>query len=497
MARRYRPAHAAPKPARSGKQRAAIGTGAVVAVLLLVAAGAVYSVNRKFDLIPRLSANTRLDEAADDEPKNYLVVGSDSREDLDPDAADAGSYLGGDETPEGKRADVIMIVRVDPEGQRLDILSLQRDLWVPISGTGANQRINTAYSGGAQQLIDTIRDDFGIEIHHYVEVDFEGFKGIVDTVDGVPLYFDRAMRDTNSGLNIMEPGCVTLDGEQALAFARARHLQYMKDGVWRDDPTGDLGRISRQQVFMRRMFDRAASKVSFTDLRSMNDLADIAIDYVTIDHDLEITKAINVAKQFGTFEGESIQSYTLPVEGFTTDGGAAVLRYDPIAAQPILNVFRDVPVTGVDPSLVEVQVSNGSGTPMQATDTSNALSFVGFTTEILADSPDQATTTVRYAPGSEPQARTVARYVAGGAELSEDVGLPEGTVVLTTGTDFTSILSSPLPDDDPAIRAATTPTTTASEPDGDAGTSPAPAPTTSTTVGVTPGEAPPGVECDG
>ena len=159
---RYRPRHSARPLRRTAAQRGIIGLGAVVAVLCLVAAGAVFAVNRKFDLIPRLSADTRLDEATDDEPKNYLVVGSDSREGLDADAGDAGAYFGGDETPEGRRADVIMIVRVDPEGERLDILSLQRDLWVPIAGTGGNQRINTAYTGGAQQLIDTIRDDFGL-----------------------------------------------------------------------------------------------------------------------------------------------------------------------------------------------------------------------------------------------------------------------------------------------------------------------------------------------
>ena len=491
---------------RSTGQRVVLGSGVAVAVLCLVAAGVIFGLARKFDLIPRLGADTQLDAAGDDEARNYLVVGSDSREGIDEDDPNAQSLIGGSESPDGKRADVIMIVRVDPAGERLDLLSLPRDLWVPIAGTGENQRINTAYAGGAQQLIDTIRDDFGIEINHYVEIDFKGFQGIVDTVGGVPMYFDRAMRDTSSGLYVDAPGCVTLDGEQALAFARARHLEYMDDGVWRSDPTGDLGRISRQQLFMRRMFDRVVSEVSFTDVGSLNSLLDVAIDYVTIDRNLELGRAMTVAQQFGTFEGESIVTHALPVEGYTTAGGASVLRYDPIEALPILNTFRDQPQLDLDPELVTVQVSNGSGAPMQATETGEGLEPIGFTVEIAADATETwDRTTVRFAPGAELAARSVARYVTGGADLVEDPTLAEGAVVLVTGLDFTTVATQPLAADDPSIVVVTTTTTvddgstddgTTDDGSGATTTTTAVPETTTTTVGVTPGEPPPGVECE-
>ena len=489
---------------RSTGQKVLLGSGVVVVVACLVVAGVLFGLARKFDLIPRLSADTQLDQAIDDEPRNYLVVGSDSRENVDADAADAASMVGGGETPDGKRADVIMIVRVDPAGTRLDLLSLPRDLWIPIAGTDGSQRINTAYAGGPQRLIDTIRDEFGIEIHHYVEIDFQGFQGIVDVVGGVPLYFDRAMRDSGSGLYVDKPGCVVLDGQQALAFARARHLQYMRDGIWRDDPTGDLGRISRQQLFMRRMFDQVASNVSLTDVGDLNDLLDVAIEYVTIDNELELTRAITVAQQFGTFEGDSIQTHSLPVEGWTTDGGAAVLRYDPVESLGILNLFRDEPQLhlAVDPSDVAVQVANGSGTPMQATDTGTALEPFGFDVAIVADAPETwSRTTVRFAPGAEPSARAVARHVVGGADLVEDPTLAAGEVQLVTGADFTAVATAPLALDDPAIVVvATSSTTTSSVPDDDGGTtetSVAPAePTTTTTIGITPGEPPAGVVCE-
>ena len=86
---------------------------------------------------------------------------------------------------------------------------------MPIADTGESQRINTAYSAddGPQRLIDTIQQDFGIPINHYIEVDFAGFKGVVDAIGGVPMYFDTPMRDDNSGLNVTEAGCTTLDGD--------------------------------------------------------------------------------------------------------------------------------------------------------------------------------------------------------------------------------------------------------------------------------------------
>jgi len=479
-----------------------VSAGAIATVLLVLAAGSLFMVNRKFDLIPRLSGDTSLDEAADDEAKNYLVVGSDSRDDIDDDDPNAAIYIGGGEAPEGKRADVIMVVRVDPNGEQLDILSLQRDLWLPISGTDGSQRINTAYEAGPQQLIDTIRDNFAIEINHYVEIDFRGFQGIVDTIDGVPLYFERAMRDRNSGLYIESPGCVTLNGQQALAFARARYLEYMRNGVWQTDPTGDLGRISRQQIFMRRMFDRTASKVSFTDIRSMNDLADVAIEHMTLDADLEITKAINVAKQFGTFEGESIKSYSLPVESYTTNGGAAVLRIVPEGSEEILNIFRDTPGAPIqiDPADVTLAVRNGSGIRGQAGEARDALELVDFTVTGTGDAEaPYDNTTVLFAPGSEATARAVARWIDGGAVLTEDAALDPGEVQLVTGADFDGLASSPLAVDDPSlvVVAAVTTGSTSSAGSSTGGTTPAaPAPTTTTTVGVTPGEPPPGTVCE-
>lgn len=505
---------------RTGRQRVVLACGGVLSVLLLVIAGLIVGVNNKLDLIPRLGADTQLDEVGEGDPRNYLVVGSDDRDGLDPDAPGADVYLGDvpDPEPSGRRADVIMIVRVDPDGERLDVLSVPRDLWLPIAGTGSSQRINTAYSGGPQQLIDTIRENFGIEIHHYAELDFVGFKGIVDAMDGVPMWFDEPMRDEGSGLDIAQSGCVNLDGFQALAFVRARNLQHQTEAGWEYDPTGDWGRMSRQQAFMRRVAEKAANEMSLTDLRSLNEMADLAIDYVTVDQNLEVTKAVNIVRQLGTFEDETLRFHSLPADEDVTDGGADILRLREMAAQAVLNEFREEPVEMSLAAMVSLTVLNGSGVDGQASDVADALEVVGFDVAEVGDAGGTwDSTTVRHAPGSAEEARTVARHITGGAVLDEDDGLDSGVVILVTGSDLTTIMDSPMAEDDPSIERLgetgsqdTAPSTDgpATEGTATAGTNPeadsetrtgqAGATTTTTTTihGVVPGEPPEGVTCD-
>ena len=157
------------------------------------------------------------------------------------------------------------------------------------------------------------------------------------------MYFDHPLLDDNSGLVITETGCQTLNGQQALAFARSRHLRYSDGLEWIDDPSGDLGRISRQQFFMRRMMDQVAKK-AFSDPLVTNDLISVAQEYIKLDDDSEITKVVAMGQRMGQFEGDSIKSWTLPTTAFTTDGGAAVLKLDPAGAQPVIDRFRGLAV---------------------------------------------------------------------------------------------------------------------------------------------------------
>ncbi|MCB0953962.1 MAG: LCP family protein, partial [Microthrixaceae bacterium] len=203
---------------------------AFVVVAALLVAGYGWWTYQKVDRV-----DVDLADVAHGEPRNYLIVGSDSRESVDEDDPNAALFLG-DDAPGGQRSDSISILRVDPDGERIDVLSIPRDLWVELPD-GSEQRINAAYAQSTQTLIDTIDKNLGIPIHHFAEVDFVGFQRLIDALGGVPMYFDSAVRDKNSGLSISGAGCAVLDGPQGLAFARSRHLEYEDSDGWHTDGT--------------------------------------------------------------------------------------------------------------------------------------------------------------------------------------------------------------------------------------------------------------------
>src|SRR6478735_2991219 len=271
------------KPPRRGR-RALKGLGLVVVVAILAVVAVVGYGFYRYNQIGR--EDLALAESAGS-AQNFLIVGSDTRSVVDKSDPNYKAF-GTDQSP--PRSDTIMIARVDPKAKTVDLISFPRDLWVPISPSGEAERINTAYNvedrqqDGAQRLVDTIKADFGIDINHYVEIDFSSFKGVVDAVGGVSMYFDTAVRDTSTGFYQYELGCQTLNGEQGLALSRSRHFQYQnRKGTWVDDPSSDLGRIARQQYFLRKMVDRATAKFGGFDLKAMNDLVSSTSDKLKLD----------------------------------------------------------------------------------------------------------------------------------------------------------------------------------------------------------------------
>ncbi len=403
-------------------------------------------------------------------PTNFLVVGSDSRAAVAKNDPNSGAFLDG--TASGKRSDTILIVRVDPRTRTATMLSLPRDLWVPIAGTHEMQRINAAYGLGQQVLADTIQQYLGIPINHYVEIDFRGFQGLVNAIGGVPMYFERAMRDANSGLDVEHPGCVTLDGSQALAFARSRHLQYILHGVWQTDPTGDLGRITRQQLFVKRAISRAVSK-GLTNPVTLDNLVNIGVSNVGIDGGLSPKDLVSLGRRFATFPASQLATYTVPVTPFTTPAGADVLQLDSLASVPTLDLFRTqkgfVPGGGAGASSeasVPIEVLNGSGLDKRAANVAGALEGAGFTISSTGDAsligPETvARTEIRYADGDQLAALQLQSHLMAGATLVEDSAVPSGTLLLVVGTDFTKVSASVVPSRPrrprrPATIAATT-----------------------------------------
>ena len=237
---------------------------------------------------------------------NMLVVGSDSRDSLDD--ADGSRY--GDVG--GQRNDTTLVVRVELARKRVSMLSIPRDLVVPIAGTGGENRINAAFQGGPGQLVKTV-EQTSIPIHHYVLIDFDGFRAIVDALGGIDVRFPYSSRDLKSGLDIREAGCRHLaGGGRAFALARSRYFAYQLDGVWHSDPWADLGRIRRQQAFLQSLVKAALDKGLTNPVRA-NAFVGSLVHEVTKDSALRVGDVIRTGAAFRSFSPSKLGTYTLPV----------------------------------------------------------------------------------------------------------------------------------------------------------------------------------------
>ncbi|HUW01530.1 MAG TPA: LCP family protein [Acidimicrobiales bacterium] len=467
---------------RSPRQKVLLSIGVVVAlVCMLGAAGVVYAYVR-YSSITRY--DVALPPAAEGEPRNFLLVGSDSREGLDPTDADyAGFVTDGVDEGAGQRTDTIMVLRVDPDTEQADLLSLPRDLYLPIGGPdGSKDRINAAFAQDRQTLIDTIQSGLGIPIHHYVEVDFGGFKDMVGAIGGVDVSFDAALRDPNTGLDISSPGCVSLGPTEALQFVRSRHLEIRRDGEWVSDPTGDLGRITRQQLFIRQAVGKALSK-GLTNPVRLNELVGVGVDNVGLDPGLGATDLLSFGRRFASFDESTLHTYTPVVVPFRTSAGASVLDLDEEASDEILNLFRGLPPGSISPEFVSVTVLNGGAEDGRATDVASALGQIGFTIDVIGDS-DEAypRSAIYFAPGSESAALQLVSHLTSRPELLADEALGDREVVLVIGPDFTTVHQQATTEDLSGLVPASTTSTTDSGDRGEA--------TTTTTVvnGYLPGD---------
>lgn len=435
----------------------------MVLICFSSAAGLAYVFKQASDVQRYGGLGPTLDQAAGQgQPENFLIVGVDNSEGLD---AKDPVLIG--RSRASLLSDTVMILRTDPITKQASILSLPRDLWVPIADTGGKQRINTALPGGGpERLIKTIQQDFGIPINHYVQVNFHGFRSLVDAVGGVPIYFPWPARDLNTGFGVDQPGCVMLNGVDALAYARSRHFETRtgKGKTWVGDPSSDFGRISRQQQFIKLALKRAIAK-GVRNPFVLNQLVGVATGNVTLDDQITTQDLLDLGSQFRDFDPDSIQNYTPPTSNAVI-GGADVLLLDNAGAQPIFAKFRNQADAKNPLRAIEVQVENGSGAGSQAAQVVKALDGLGFTTIGSSDSTSfrNAVTQVRYAPGAEASAVELARHLDGTPQFKLDKTLVGTSLVLITGRDFQGLAATVRPATDFSSFLATTTTTTTTAP---------------------------------
>ena len=434
------------------------GSIAFLTLCVILAAGGYIYVRHQLGRINRLVI-PGLDEEGD--VMNVLLVGSDSRDRVTGDLAETT----GKGQVSGSRSDTIMVLHVDPHQKKAAIFSIPRDLYVPIAGTDYSDRVNTSFSlGGAAGLIATVESALGFPINHYVEVDFVGFRDIVNAVSGVKVYFPSPVRDEVAGLFIDEPGCVELDGDAGLAFVRSRNYETYESGEWQTDPTADLGRIQRQQDFIRRMLRKAVSS-GLSNPLTLNRLIGIGVRDVTLDAEMSTGDIVRLARRFKSLDADTVDMLTFPTTPEDI-GGASVLVLKDEEAQPYIDRLNGIAppeeseAGSVQPSDIRVRVLNGYGADGVASEASLGLTTAGFNVADRgdADSYNYTTTVIRYAPGAAAKADLLNQFVDGGAVIEQDSSLRTVDVTLVLGSDYTGLVS-------PTAIGSTVPPTTAAPAD--------------------------------
>jgi len=214
-----------------------------------------------------------------------------------------------------ERSDSMILVSFNKNDGTVKLISLMRDLYVQIPGYSDN-RLNAAYAFGGMELLDkTIARNFGIQIDGNFEVDFEGFKQVIDTMGGIDVSLTKAevnYLSKNCHLELSE-GLNHLDGEQALAYARIRKLD------------SDFGRTERQRkIVMQAMSDML--KLSTAEKLK---LLDSVLPYLTTDlSKTDILRYCMTVLQVGV---NGTESYNIPVEGtykFASIRGMSVIVPD-------------------------------------------------------------------------------------------------------------------------------------------------------------------------
>ena len=403
-------------------------------------------------------------------PFNVLVVGSDSR-------ANLGGRFG---EVSGQRNDVTIVVHVEPASRKVSMLSIPRDLLVPIADVGRQDKINAAFAGGPGRVAKTIEQNFGIPVNHYLLVDFNGFRSIVDALGGIQVNFPYPSRDMDntghnlSGLDIRRPGCQRLNGDQALALARSRDFSYLKNGRWQWDPNGDLGRVRRQQAFLQGVLKKGLSE-GLTNPLKANRFIGAVVGDLTKDKSLTISDIVSTAARFRSFSPSAMETYTVPTSPLWVGKSYRGELLKQAEAQAVVAKFlgqpppsataaADAGATVTVSSLIHVRNAVGvTGLAQRARD---QLVRAGFRVADVGNASvgGLAVTRILYPTGESARAEALRSWIVGPSQIEESPSVPAGELTLMLGSNFSGIQRGVSPTTSPPATAASKSSSSSSSP---------------------------------
>ncbi|MFG2882531.1 LCP family protein [Streptomyces sp. NPDC048297] len=344
------------------------GRAALGAAALLVAAGA-----GGWAVYVKLSGNITADEAAARElaryererptalvrgAQNILLIGSDTR------AGDGNQRYGRDLGTE--RSDTAILLHLAANRHSATAVSLPRDLMVDIPGClrpdGSRSEpvfamFNQAFEvGGSACTIRTVEKLTDIRVDHHVVVDFSGFKEMVDAVDGVQVCLKEPIDDKAAKLRL-PAGRVTLDGEQALGYVRAR--KSLGDG-------SDTDRMERQQVFLGALVNKVRGNDVLLNPVKLYPVLDAATSSLTTDPELASLRGLyQLARGLRDIPTKHAQFLTVPRESYVYDADRDQL-VEPAAQKLFTRLRADQPVAVAEDAPREVTGQAPRGGPSDA-----------------------------------------------------------------------------------------------------------------------------------
>lgn len=461
-----------------GAKVGAIAAAAVVFVSTGFAWAATKYADSKIPKIDALGGNSQAVQQAEKQlgDENFLLVGSDTRAGAKPE-----DNVGTQAEEGGARSDVIMLAHIPADRKRMVIVSLPRDVrvdrpacrsWNPDNGQYGGPlapekgvMANSVYGNGGPECVANMMTQLsGLNINHFISIDFNGFREMSTAIGGVQICTPKAIKDDELGVVIDKPGKYTLKGDQALSYVRARKVA--------GDVGGDFDRIKRQQGFLSAMLRQSLSNEVLLSPTKLNNFIN-ALTKSTVGDNIGVAQLLELANSLQSLDAGRVSFVTMPHwtdEGPTksNDDNIERLRDDdvkklfqtiidgtplpqekPIDSKPgDPNSTPVQPGTVIDPKEVAVQVRNGNPNNGGAAGrTSSALQQNGFKVVQVGDSPREAKTTIKYAKGNENKAATLKAAVP----TAELVEAPEmgGAILLTLGSNFDDNVVAPKPGSTP------------------------------------------------
>lgn len=480
---------------RRGRRRLLIrSTVAVVGVIVVVVGSAAGYVLYRLGQIHRLQSVNVVKVSGPSE--NILLIGSTSR----CAATQIKEFkLQCQQGVNGVNSDVVLIAHLDPSTGTASLLSIPRDTFIPNARSGGQyNRIDAALADGPDQLVAAIEEDFGIPINHFVELNFASFENVVNALGGIHIDFPYRVVDASSGLFINHTGCVYLNGAQALALVRSRHLYWFKHGQRPNlsaiqqatdngtylapnsggqyDGTGDLGRITRVHLFLDALFKAVKAKGLGNPLTD-NSLIGAVAPNLTVDSTFGDSELAHLALSFRHLNLAKTPELTLPVvvnnanyryEGYSY--GDVVFPTEP-QDQATVDRFlgQRPPGLKVRPSSITVSVIDGTNSTSATSAVETQLAGLGF--RVVPTSASRyvgpiSETTVLYEKGHLAAAERVMRSLRGTVVLGRGTPVAGATVSVVTGSDLSVVRPRTLRTQAASASGSTTvpPTSAASPP---------------------------------